>query len=274
MRTASAAILVLALANTAANGAVTYELTSRTMGASSLPPYTIRFRVQGDAIRVEAPSGEVTLLHGGTLYRIDTKAKTVMILPGMTLSNEEKSLREHAEQAADEAAKAPGDSHAQQATEIIKQISQPPQVKVDFQPTDRSEAVEGRVCRIWEERENGTKRLELCVVPTASLPGGDEILAGIKAMCQYIHGSLFAIGVEYGRLDPWPGIQSVGGVPVLVREFKNGALSIGADAHREEARVTETTLTASQPMQPDATLMEIPAGYQVQALPGTTPPPH
>lgn len=270
MRTASAAILVLTLSNTVAHAAVTYELTSRTEGASSAP-ITQRYWVQGDEIRVEGPAN-TTLMKGGTVYSIDTKAKTVTIVPGITLVNVEKTLREQSARAADFAANAPTDSQAQQTAQIVKQIAQPPQVKQDFQPTDRSEAVDGRSCRIWEESENGTKRLELCVVPAASLAGGDEILAGIKVMCQYVHGALFAIGVEYGRFDAWPGIQSLGGVPVRVREFKNGALSVTADRHRE-ASVTEITLTAPQVIPPDAALMEVPAGYQVKALPGTTPRP-
>jgi hypothetical protein len=45
----------------------------------------------------------------------------------------------------------------------------------------------------------------------------------MKAMCHYIYGSMYAFGVQFSRIDPWPGIQSLGGVPLLVREFTNGA---------------------------------------------------
>jgi hypothetical protein len=252
MRTSVTAILALTLMGSLAHAGVAYDLTLRPLGNSPSPPVTLGYIVQGDTIRIEAPTGTVTLLREGTFYQLDSKAQTAVARPGFTLDNARKALADKAQRFADEAAKAPADTKAQQMADVMKKVAEPPPISRDYSMTDRSETADGRSCRIWEEHEQGFKRLELCVVPAAALPGGADILAGMKAMCQYIYGSGLAFGVLFGPTDVWPSVQSLGGVPVLVREFdKGGAIS-------------EITLTAPRPVSPDATLFEVPSGYKLK----------
>jgi hypothetical protein len=112
--------------------------------------------------------------------------------------------------------------------------------------------VDGHRCRIWEEREGGTKHLELCVAPVTAVPGGADILHGMMTLSRYWRGSTFALGVEYGPVPWWSGIQTLGGVPLLIREFKDGKA------------LTEITLTAIQVDVPGAAHFDIPDGYPVQ----------
>ena len=125
----------------------------------------------------------------------------------------------------------------------------------DYRVTVRFESVDGHACRIWEERENDAKRLELCVAPVAALPGGAEIYSGLKTLSQFRQGSDVALGVDFGLSEWWPDFASLGGIPLLVREFKYGSV------------VSEVTLTAMRPGVPSASLLDMPDGYQVQEGP-------
>jgi hypothetical protein len=146
---------------------------------------------------------------------------------------------------------------AQQIAAAMKAATQSQQhsLPADYAVTDRSESVDGRACRVWEEREGGATRVEFCVTSTQSVPGGPEILAGIKALCQYYHGSLFALGVEFGMRNPWPAIEKFHGVPILIREFRGGRA------------VTETRLSHMRPGLSPGSFLDVPAGYPVHARP-------
>jgi hypothetical protein len=93
------------------------------------------------------------------------------------------------------------------------------------------------------------------VAPVTKLPGGAEILRGMETLSQYWRGSIFALGVEYGAAQWWPGIAALGGVPILVREFKDGKA------------ISETTLTAIHSATPSASDFAPPDGYAVQEQP-------
>ena len=62
--------------------------------------------------------------------------------------------------------------------------------------------------------------MEICVAPVSALPGGAEILNGMKTLGQFRQGSFVALGVDFGLAEWWPEFASLDGVPLLVREFK------------------------------------------------------
>jgi hypothetical protein len=77
----------------------------------------------------------------------------------------------------------------------------------------------------------------------------------MKVLSQYWHGSTSALGVEFGPAVWWSGIEGLGGVPILIREFKDGTA------------VAETTLTGMRPDVPNASLFDIPDGYPLREQP-------
>jgi hypothetical protein len=97
--------------------------------------------------------------------------------------------------------------------------------------------------------------LELCVAPVAALSGGAEIYQGLKTLSQFRQGSNVALGVDFGLSEWWPDFASLGGVPLLIREFKYDSV------------VSEVTLTAMRQGVPSASLLDMPDGYQVQEGP-------
>lgn len=118
--------------------------------------------------------------------------------------------------------------------------------------TARFESVDGHNCRVWEERENDAKRLELCVAPVAGLPGGADIIDGMKTLSRFRQGAKLALGVDFGLSEWWPDIAALGGVPLFVHEFKYDSLT------------SELTLSAIRQNPPDQTFFEAPADYQTQ----------
>jgi hypothetical protein len=122
----------------------------------------------------------------------------------------------------------------------------------DFHVTVRFESVDGHACRIWEERDGGAKRLELCVAPATTLPGGAEILSGLQTLSQFRQGSNFAFGVDFGLAEWWSDFASLGGVPLLVREYKYDSV------------VSEVMLSSMRLGAASVHSFDVPEGYQLQ----------
>ena len=127
-------------------------------------------------------------------------------------------------------------------------------VSREYRMTVRFEAVDGHDCRIWEEREDDAKRLEICVAPAATLPGGADIVEGIKTLSRFRQGAKFALGVDFGLSEWWLDIASLNGVPLAVREFKYDSLA------------SEYTLSSIRQIQLDEALFDVPEGYQTQEV--------
>jgi hypothetical protein len=128
----------------------------------------------------------------------------------------------------------------------------------DFKVTTRFESVDGRACRVWEEREQGAKRMELCVAPVGTVQGGAQILRGMKTLSRFRQGADFAFGVELGLSDWWPDFATLGGIPLLVREYKYDSL------------VSEVMLTGMHDTPISPSVFAVPEGYAVQNGPDYT----
>jgi hypothetical protein len=74
----------------------------------------------------------------------------------------------------------------------------------------------------------------------------------MKTLSQFRQGSNFAFGVDFGLSEWWPDIARLGGVPLLIREYKYDSV------------VSEILLTAIRQGVPKASLLDLPDGYQVQ----------
>jgi hypothetical protein len=226
----------------------------------SAAPVVTQYLVEDGKVRVGDKNAKMAyLFKDRTMYVIDNSSRTVHVLKHATLSQVTAHYADAVKQLEDAAANAPPDERAaaEQKAADMKAVSdrlmQP--VPREYRVTVRFESVDGRACRVWEERESGTKRLELCVAPTATVPGGAEILSGMKTLSQFRQGSEFAFGVALGLSDWWPDFASLGGLPLLVREYKYDSV------------VSEVMFTAMRQGVPSASQLEVPDGYQVQQGP-------
>jgi hypothetical protein len=260
--------LVLGMGPGLANAGVVYDLTVRPVDESNLAhlsapaatPAVTEYFVEGDKVRVGgAYAKRVFVFKDRTIYVIDHTSRTVQVLKRATLSEVAAHYTDAVKQLEEAAASAPADerAEAQRRAADMREVSERMRQAVprQYRVTVRGESVDGYACRIWEEWEKDAKRLELCVVPVAALAGGAEIYQGLKTLSEFRQGSNVALGVDFGLSQWWPDFASLGGIPLLIREFKYDSV------------VSEVTLTAVRRGVPSASLLDLPDGYQVQEGP-------
>jgi hypothetical protein len=268
---AIAAIAVTALTAVAQAG-VLYDVEVRPLDQTNLAPSSpgaaapavvTQYFAEGGKVRIGGPNAKmVYLFMDGLMLAIDHTARAVHVLKHATLTQVAQHYADAVKQLETAAATAPADQRAdaQSKAESMKAVSdrllQP--VTRDYRVTARFESADGRACRIWEEREGGAKRLELCIAPTASVPGGADILGGMKTLSQFRQGASFAFAVDFGLSAWWPDIDRLGGVPLLIREYKYDSV------------VSEVLLTAIRPGVPRAALLDVPESYAEQEGPDYT----
>ena len=243
---------------------VTYEMSIQSFGRLAGAPSSSRYSVEADRIRFEPSDGKsVFIFREGSIYVIDTDAHSAKVSRHATLAESVRQIDESVTRLEALAQTAPADRQAKidQAVAINKDLAaryhQP--VLRDYRKTDRIESSEGRSCRVWEVWEKGVKWLEVCVVPTAEVPGGADALAAMTSLSGYLHGGMFALGVELGPVPQWSEFEALGGVPVLVREFEHGQI------------VHEIHLTGFRVQTLEPSVFEVPQGYPVQDPPVTLP---
>jgi hypothetical protein len=239
-----------------------YDLNFRDLARPASAPMTSRHFVQDGTVRVDLVENRVLIFKDQAMYVVDNKART---FSGDSTSTRDQILARTADQVRQiraKAATAPPDQREKMEqgassierfqTDTFKTVSR------EYAATTNSEVVDGHECRIWTETQEGVKRLELCLVSVDTVRGGDDILAGMKTLSQYpVFGSLQALGVQFGYGEWWTGIESLGGLPVLIREFEHGHA------------ILETTITNVRQERLSQSLFDIPAGYE-KPQPGRT----
>ncbi len=262
--------VALALSPVMANAGVLYDLTIRPVDQSNLThvspgvpaaaPVATEYFAEDGKVRIGgAHAKRVFVFKDRTIYVIDNASRTVHVLRRATLSEVAAHYADVVKQLDETAAGAPAEerAEAQRKAATMREVSERMRrpMRRDYRVTVRMESVDGHGCRIWEEWEEGAKRLELCVVPAAAVTGGAEIQGGLKTLSQFRQGSDVALGVDFGLSEWWPDFASLGGIPLLVREFKYDSL------------ISEVTLTNVRAGVPGASLLDVPEGYQVQEGP-------
>jgi hypothetical protein len=239
-----------------AHAGVAYDMTVRLLDQPGAVPVVTPYFVQDGKVRVGAAAAKKNyLFKDGTIFIIDNPSRTVTVLRHATLAQAADHYADILKQFRESAAAAPpeqraaAEKKAADMQEASERLLRP--VDREYRVTVRSETVGGRDCRIWEEQEDNAKRLEVCVAQSA-LPGGADILNGLKTLSQFRQGSILALGVDFGLAEWWRDIASFGGIPILIREFKY------------EQPVLETTLTNVRTGVPAAQSLDTPDGYRLQ----------
>jgi hypothetical protein len=257
--------VAIILAPGLANAGVLYDLTVRPVDESNLAhlsaptatPAVTEYFVENGKVRIGGPYAKtVFVFKEQTIYVIDHTSRSVRVLKRATLSEVVAHYADEVKQLQEAAASAPPEerTEAQRRAADMREVSERMRQAVprQFRVTVRGEQVDGHACRIWEEWERDAKRLELCVAPVAALPGGADIYQGLKTLSQFRQGSNVALGVDFGLSEWWPDFAGLGGIPLLIREFKYDSV------------VSEVTLTGMRQGVPGASLLDLPDGYQVQ----------
>jgi hypothetical protein len=257
-------LIALLLAPFGCQAGVMYDVAIRPVDESNIAlagktpiPVVTQYFVEGGKVRVGGSHAKQTFVFKDrTMYVIDPTSRVVHVLKHATLSDTIAHYTDTVKQLENAAAAAPPEEReaAQQKAADMKVVSDRilQTVPHDVSLTTRYESVDGHACRIWEEHENSVKRLELCVAPTASLPGGAEILNGMKTLSQFRQGANFAFGVDFGLGEWWSDVASLGGVPLLIREYKYDSV------------VSEVMLSGMRIGVPSAQPFDLPEGFPLQ----------
>jgi len=264
MIAAGRAILCLLCLPGFCSAGVTYQMSTQSFGRLAGGPTSSEYSVEGDRIRIEASGGKtVFIFRDEAIYVVDTAAHSAQVQRHATLAESGRQLDESVRRLEEFAAQATPDrkASAEQAVAMSRGIASRYHRAVirDYRKTDRVESLEGRSCQVWEVWEQGAKWLELCVVPTAAVRGGSDALSAMKSLSTYLHGGMFAVGVEFGPVPQWSEVEALAGVPVIVREFEKGQV------------VHEIHLTGFRVQTVDSSLFEVPPGYSLQDPPVTVP---
>ncbi len=269
----SIALILISVLNHAGHAGVLYEVSIRSVDQSNLAMVSpgglsssavvTQYFVDHGKVRVGGPKAKmVYLFEDRTMYVIDHTARTVHVLKHATLSQLAAHYADAVKQLETAAAVAPPDDRAEAERKAadMKAVSERMRQNVprDLRVTVRFESADGHACRIWEEREQGAKRFELCVAPPAMVPGGAEILSGLKTLSEFRQGSNFALGLEFGLSEWWADFATLGGVPILIREYKY------------DSEISETLVSGMRTGVPDGAQFDLPDGYQVQEGPDYT----
>jgi hypothetical protein len=227
---------LLLLIPAAAHAGTAYVLTHRGLQPHGAPRSVALYFVEnGKVSAVGADSATVYLFEQGKVFVVDNSAKSIQVASSATVDRAERVMDQRAKLLGDSAAQYPPDRRA-----VLEKMAADMKARNDIERlppslvqslTDRTEVVDGRSCHIWEASEWNAKRFEFCVAEKTAIAGSSEILSGMRTLDQYWQGSLFAVGVNIGNSGWWPGIAELKGVPILIREFRNGKAS------------SETTLT-------------------------------
>ncbi len=263
-------ILALMLSPAWATAGVVYDVAVRAVSQSTLEMATsvsptaaaviTQYVVEDGKVRVGGPNAKtVYVFKNETMYVIDNTSRLVHELKHATLSQIAAHYADSVKQLQEAALRASPDDRveAQRKASDMQEVSDRIRLPVphQYRVTSRFESVDGRACRIWEESEKDAKRLELCVAPANTVPGGADMLRGMKTLSEFRQGSNFAFGVEFGLSEWWADIAGLGGVPILVREYKY------------DSQISEVMLTGMRQGPQGAAPFDMPEGYQVQEGP-------
>jgi hypothetical protein len=239
-----------------------YDLNFRDPAQPASAPVASRHFVQDGTVRVDLVENRVLIFKDQAMFVVDNKGHTFSVDSMATRDRILARTTDQVQQMRAKAATAPPDQREkmEQGASFMEKFQADTYKTVSraYAATTNSEVVDGHECRIWTEIQEGAKRLELCVVSVSAVSGGDEILAGMKMLSQYpVIGSLQALGVKFGYGEWWTGIESLGGLPVLIREFEHGHV------------ILETTITNVHQERLSQSLFDIPDGYE-KLQPGRT----
>jgi hypothetical protein len=250
-----------------ARAGVSYQCTVEAVDPANVAPVSAQnplrkamvrdYFVDHGEVRVGGANASLGMLFKDrTMFVIDARQRRVHVLKSATIedftahyASAVKQLELAAAAAAPEAR-----ADAQQRADGMRAIEQrlTQAAPRDFRVTVRFENVDGHACRIWEERENGAKRLEFCVAPPASIAGGAEILSGLQTLSRFRDGAQFAFGVDLGVAPWWPDIAALGGIPLAVRVFEVDSVTTQIELRSIKAGV------------PVDEHFALPAGYSMQ----------
>ncbi|MDJ0759045.1 MAG: DUF4412 domain-containing protein [Woeseiaceae bacterium] len=257
--TAALSLLGLLAASVSANAGTVYELATRTMQGEEIDRMT--FYEDGDQSRMDqegTATGSMTVIFKKEgFYVIDHQQKNYILMDKAMLDQISSQISEAMKQMEAQLAAMPPEQRA-----MVKEMMEAEMPGMgsglgmgkgpvlDIKPLG-----EGRWksydCRKYEMLEDGVKIQEMCVTDYSEIDSSGALRESFRQMGEFM-SQLFdsmPFGGQ-GVRNPLEMINEIDGFPVHAIDFENGVA------------VTETTIESAAEQDIDASMFELPDGYQ------------
>lgn len=241
-----------------ANAGVYVELVDRDLKTGKTVPEQ-KMYVQAGSGRFVDAEGNAVIIKGETLYVVDERDKSYIVLDKASMEKLAAAMKSAMDQAKEQLAKLPPEQRAQVEQMMggrMEGMAEGQKLTVDVIDTGKSDKVDGRSCKVWDLKRNGTLDEQLCVVPFNSLPGKENI--------QEVFGKFARIFDEMAKSVPMMGgnmgtefqaLNKVNGFPMRTRSYE-----------RDKLVDNEQVVTVWREEAIPASTFEIPAGYRRKTM--------
>jgi hypothetical protein len=244
------------LAAQLATAGVYVETVNRDITAGTTTPKQ-KIYVQNGAGRFMDPEGRSSLIKGDTLYMIDDKDKSYIVMDKATMEQVAKKLNAQMEQLKAQMAKLPPEQRAQMEQMLGGAGLGGTPRTVEVSDTGKSDKVDGRSCKIWDVTRDGVLDEQICVAPYSSLPGKENFSTVFGNFAKVFEEMAKSVPMLSGMMaNEFSAQVKTNGYPVRQRAYENGKLI-------NEETVVKVWREEAVP----ASMFEVPAGYQRKQMP-------
>jgi hypothetical protein len=243
-------LLLSSLAASGASAGAYLESTDAPAGSKDTARLT-RMWFDGGRMRTEnggKGEGSVAIFKNNTMYILDPANKAYRVIDKASLDQMAAKLAGVRKQMEASMANMPPERRAEME-KLLGRTGDDAASKRVLKKTGRSETVASIKCAVWEASVNGKKEEELCVAAPAAIPGGDDMMTTLRGVGEMLNGFSNSFGGGGKADNAWRDLDTVKGVPILMREFEDGKVT--SENHLSLAR--KESVPASQ--------FEVPAGY-------------
>ena len=212
--------------------------------------------VQNGSGRMVDAAGRATLIKGDTLYIIDDPNKSYIAFDKVTMQQLAEKLNAEMARIKEQLASLPPEQRAQ-AEQMMGDGAAAMLAgdgkgwTVDVKDTGKSDKVDGRACKLWDETRNGELSAQICVVPYSELPGKEDFQKVFASFARSFEEMAKSVPMLAGMMaNEFSAQVKANGFPVRRQAYVGDTLSD-----------VETLVKVWREEAMPASMFEIPAGY-------------
>ena len=232
---------------------VTETRTANTVSANEM-------RIQGGNMRADmngTADRQSMILTAKAMYVVDHKERTYTVMDDAMLRRIGGQMAQARQQMEAQMANLPPEQRAMMQRAMSGMTGQQAgaAAHTEYRRTARTEAAAGVACKVWEGYAAGKKTEEVCIAAASAIPGGNELLAGMKQLGERIARMTQSMGFSGNAMQQvWSALNTLGGLPIIQRDYEGG-------------RVRSTsTLKAVRSEAVPASSFAPPAGYRARPM--------
>jgi hypothetical protein len=255
----SLSLLTLALFAVAAQAGTLLETINRDLSSKG-GSTTINTWAQNGMMRVESQADQATgrstmIFKNDTIYAINHQDKSYYAMDRESMQRVAAQLNPALKMLQERMKDMTPEQRAQMEKMMGGRL--PPGVgeaekKTEIKRIARTNKVSGHSCSYVHVLEDGVLTDEMCVTPSKSLKGSDELMAAAARMADLMREMMSTMDAPWLKQMADKQVQNfaaLGGIPVFSRHFEAGSPQ------------SETTVTSIRSEALAASLFDIPAGY-------------